>query len=265
MFLKGLQHKKAFFHSAKSPLNIFWHNTWKWLNNPNNLFNQKTKIMKAIKLVLLGILFFTSSMNAQVSINVNIGTPPAWGPTGYTDIRYYYLPDIEMYYDINTAMFIYFSNGGWVRTAYLPRPYRHYDLYSAYKVCLHDYGPNPYVYYKRHKVKYYRGYRGTPQVAINPRPRDVEYRVINDSRRDYEYRDDRRDNNYRERKHNDFRTEYRTADNGNSRNDGKSFDNGNGRGNGRDYNSGDRGNNGNGREYGGGDRGGDRGNGHGRR
>ncbi|UUC44652.1 hypothetical protein [Flavobacterium cerinum] len=206
--------------------------------------------MKAIKIVMLGILLSVSAMNAQVSVNVNIGTPPAWGPVGYTDVRYYYLPDIEMYYDINTAMFIYFSDGGWVRTAYLPRRYRHYDLYGAYKVCLHDYGPNPYLYYKSHRIKYYRGYRGPAQVTYYPRPRDVDYREVkvNHSNRDYEYRDRKE-----VRKYNDYRMDYRTADN---QNNGKSFEKAEDRGNGRNY---DRGNDrGNGRGY-------ERGNDHGGR
>ncbi len=220
--------------------------------------------MKAIQILVLGMLLSMSSMNAQVSVNINIGNPPAWGPVGYTDIRYYYLPDIEMYYDINTAMFIYFSNGGWVRTAYLPRRYRHYDLYGAYKVCLHDYGPNPYIYYKSHKIKYYRGYHGPAQVTYQPRPRGgVEYRDVRVTQpvtRDNEYRDRRE-----ERRYNDYRMDYRTADN--SQGNGKSFERAEERNNGRSYErSNDRGN-GRGHERGNdhGGRGGENGNGRGGR
>jgi hypothetical protein len=33
-------------------------------------------------------------MHSQVSVNVNIGSPPLWGPSGYSNIDYYYLPDV---------------------------------------------------------------------------------------------------------------------------------------------------------------------------
>jgi len=124
--------------------------------------------MKTIKLVTLSLLFFIAGqVEAQVAVNVNIGTPPAWGPVGYTNVDYYYLPDVEAYYDIRASQFIYFGNGRWIRNAYLPGPYRNYDLYRGYKVVLTDYrGRSPYVNFKSHKVKYYKGYKGKPQKSI---------------------------------------------------------------------------------------------------
>jgi len=126
--------------------------------------------LKTLRLILIGILFFgISSVKAQVSVNVNIGSPPQWGPMGYSDVRYYYLPDIETYYDIHTSMFIYFVSGGWIQRAYLPSRYRNYDLYSGYKVVMVDYrGNSPYTHFKEHKVKYKRGYRGPAQQNIGP-------------------------------------------------------------------------------------------------
>jgi hypothetical protein len=39
--------------------------------------------MKKFKLLALGIiLFIAGSTRAQVSVNVNIGSPPSWGPSG---------------------------------------------------------------------------------------------------------------------------------------------------------------------------------------
>ena len=47
--------------------------------------------MKNLKLIAIGILFFLSSgINAQVSVNVNIGAPPLWGPVGYAGVHYYF-------------------------------------------------------------------------------------------------------------------------------------------------------------------------------
>lgn len=128
--------------------------------------------MKTLKLALLGIGLMISSLSqAQVNINVNVGTPPAWGPAGYETVEYYYLPDVEAYYDVRSSEFIYNGNGKWIRASRLPRQYRTYDLYNGYKVVLTDYhGPSPYVHYKEHKVKYFKGYKGGPQKTIGMKP-----------------------------------------------------------------------------------------------
>lgn len=127
--------------------------------------------MKTLKLIAVGIILFASSaMQGQVAVNVNIGTPPVWGPVGHSEVEYYYLPDVESYYDVRESQFIYFGDGRWVRSRYLPRQYRNYDLYGGYKVVLNDYhGHTPYTYYKQHKVKYYKGYKGAPQRTIGVR------------------------------------------------------------------------------------------------
>src|SRR6187431_1379452 len=107
--------------------------------------------MKTIKLFIIAILCLAgSSTQAQVAVDVNVATPnvnvhigtnsrpapapapappPVWGPVGYDEVEYYYLPDIQVYYDIRLAQYIYFGNGKWIRSAYLPSRCRSYDLY----------------------------------------------------------------------------------------------------------------------------------------
>lgn len=128
--------------------------------------------MKAIKFFVIGILlFFAYSGQAQISVNVNIGSPPLWGPVGYTDVQYYYLPDVEAYYDVPSSMFIYYNGGTWVHRTYLPSRYRNYDLYNGYKVVMTDYrGNTPYTNFREYKVKYAKGYRGQAQKSIGERP-----------------------------------------------------------------------------------------------
>src|SRR5665648_937912 len=111
--------------------------------------------MKALKLVALGIvLVFASSAQAQISVHLNIGSPPAWGPSGYSDVQYYYLPDVEAYYDVNSSMFIYYEGSSWVHRSYLPSRYRNYDLYGGYKVVMNDYhGKTPYYNHREYKKK----------------------------------------------------------------------------------------------------------------
>ena len=114
------------------------------------------------------MLFASNSMNAQVSVSVNLGIQPHWGPVGYASVNYYYLPDVEAYYDIRATQFIFLSNGVWIRSSNLPRQYRNYDLNSGYKVVLNDYhGSRPYSNYRYDRVKYYKGYKkGHHQESI---------------------------------------------------------------------------------------------------
>ncbi len=128
--------------------------------------------MRILKLFLFGTAFFLAvASQAQVSVNVNIGSPPMWGPAGYSEVQYYYLPDVEAYYDVPSSNFIYLERGTWVHRTYLPTRYRNYDLYHGYKVVLTDYhGNSPYTHYKDHKYKYAKGYHGPAQKNIGVRP-----------------------------------------------------------------------------------------------
>jgi hypothetical protein len=124
--------------------------------------------MKTLKLIAVGIIFLvSSSIQAQVSVSLNIGTAPSWGPSGYSQAEYYYLPDVQAYFDIRASQFIYFGSGKWVRSRYLPRQYRNYDLNSGYKVVLNDYhGNRPYTNFHKDRKKYYKGYRVGNQRTI---------------------------------------------------------------------------------------------------
>lgn len=65
------------------------------------------------KLILTFALILTCSaytMQAQrVSVNINIGSQPAWGPVGYDYVDYYYMPDIDCYYSVNQGLFFYMN------------------------------------------------------------------------------------------------------------------------------------------------------------
>jgi hypothetical protein len=113
--------------------------------------------MKKIKLFTVFIILLGISVSqAQVSVNVNIGSRPAWGPTVTTE-EYYYLPDIDSYYDIHQSQFIYLNNGRWIRARSLPRRYGRYNLNTGYVVVLNDYhGLHPYYNFKNHRIKYYK-------------------------------------------------------------------------------------------------------------
>jgi hypothetical protein len=114
-------------------------------------------------LALAGV-FLTNLSKAQVSVNINIGSQPLWGPVGYDRVDYYYLPDVEAYYHVSRGQFIYLSNGRWIFSTSLPSRFARYDLYRGYKVVVNT--PTPYLYFKDHRAKYakYRGWMGKQKV-----------------------------------------------------------------------------------------------------
>jgi hypothetical protein len=109
--------------------------------------------------LLTGILMINVA-HAQVnlSVSVNVGAQPNWGPSGYDNVNYYYMPDIETYYYVPQHQFIYLDAGRWVFAASLPDRYRSYDLYRGYKVVINE--PRPYLHHENYRGQYahYRGY-----------------------------------------------------------------------------------------------------------
>ncbi len=136
------------------------------------------------KLILLsclvaGILGYHQQAAAQVgiSVNINIGSQPVWGPTGYDYARYYYFPDIDAYYSIPNHQYIYFDGGRQVIATALPARFN-FDLYSGYKVVINE--PRPYLHPEVCRAKYaqYRGWKG--KQAIIRDSREERYYVIKD-------------------------------------------------------------------------------------
>jgi hypothetical protein len=75
--------------------------------------------------------------------------------------------------------FVYFGNNRWVRSRYLPRQYRNYDLYNGYKVVLNGYhGNRPYAHYRNHRQRYSANYRNHSQRSIGQRHDNHRYAKI---------------------------------------------------------------------------------------
>ena len=136
-----------------------------------------------MKKLMIGtvIIFLTvaatkrSEAQVRLNVNVNIGSQPVWGPVGYDYAEYYYLPDIECYYDIPRREFIYLSGNHWVFSYSLPPRYRNYDLYSGYKVVINE--PRPYLHFNRDRDRYGK-YRGERSQLIIRNSNDPKYFVV---------------------------------------------------------------------------------------
>lgn len=130
--------------------------------------------MKKVMIVLL-LLAGSAGMqtaNAQVKVNINIGNQPAWGPTGFDHVDYYYFPDNNIYYDIVKAQYIFLRGGQWIFTNSLPSSYGRFDPYNAYKVVVND--PNPYRNNKRDITRYSK-YKGQHNPYMIRDSHDVKY------------------------------------------------------------------------------------------
>ncbi|SDX42151.1 hypothetical protein SAMN05444410_11578 [Hydrobacter penzbergensis] len=121
--------------------------------------------------LLLAAVLMSSYTEAQVRLNVNLNIGrPAWGLPDEYEGDYYYLPEIDSYYDIPHRSFIYLSDGRWVIGASLPAMYSDYDLYGGYKVAINE--PRPWYrcdYYRDRYRDYYNTYR-RPVVVDNRYP-----------------------------------------------------------------------------------------------
>lgn len=145
------------------------------------------------------ILMFTLQASAQFSVSVNVGSRPQYHNRYENPVSYYYLPEIEAYYDVNSAVFIYDSPRGWVRTGYLPEYCRNYDVNRGYKVAVSYTGRNPYVNFNYDRQRYYsNNYRNYREEYYNSRNRRNDYAAVSYNNRNNDYRNENRYDDNRE-------------------------------------------------------------------
>lgn len=107
-----------------------------------------------LSLFVFSLAFINSNdAQAQISVNVNLGNQPMWGPVGHDYVRYYYMPEMDVYYNVDSRKYTYWRGNKWVTKSSLPGHYRNYDIYRTYKVVINDHSP-------WHKHKHYKGRYG---------------------------------------------------------------------------------------------------------
>lgn len=124
--------------------------------------------------LLVGCLSFKfADAQVHVSLGVNIGVQPEWGPVGYDHVDYYYIPDVDAYYDVPAHQYVYYRNNVWVHGAYLPGRFRNYDIYHGYKVVVNE--RTPWVHNADIRARYV-GYRGHRDQVIIRDSHEAKYR-----------------------------------------------------------------------------------------
>jgi hypothetical protein len=131
---------------------------------------RKLVIMSAI--LLSSFIYKAADAQVKVSFNINVGSQPQWGPSGYDHVEYYYLPDLDMYYNVPNRTYTYLQGNRWITVNSIPQQYRNYDLYSGYKVVVNE--PNPWNRNNNYRTQYaaYRGNRN--QVNLRDYSRNVQ-------------------------------------------------------------------------------------------
>ncbi|MGZ3945350.1 MAG: hypothetical protein ACXVJB_10425, partial [Mucilaginibacter sp.] len=106
------------------------------------------KLILISAIALSGMFYNSASAQIRVHLGVNFSTPRVYIParvvvatpapvaynepaTYYGNDDYYYLPDVDAYYNVNDQCYFYNTGGAWVSAAYLPGAYRDYDWRSV--------------------------------------------------------------------------------------------------------------------------------------
>jgi hypothetical protein len=117
-----------------------------------DLYGQNLFMKKLMTLFITATLI-AASAKAQLSVNINIGTQPIWGPVGYDHVDYYYIPDADIYYYVPERVYIYRTGNAWHRTTVLPARYKNIDLYNVHKVVINNVD-KPYLNNDRYQREY---------------------------------------------------------------------------------------------------------------
>lgn len=97
------------------------------------------------------------STTSLVNQDMQYANPP-WAPAYYPGTRYYYIPDLETYYDLSNQDFVYLDNGQWFFSRSLPPFYNGYDLYNGYMIALNRDIYQPWMHHQFYVSNYPRYY-----------------------------------------------------------------------------------------------------------
>ena len=105
-----------------------------------------------IAVVFLACLPAATQAQVRVGISFNLGIQPAWGPTGYDYVENYYMPDIDVYYNVPHRLYYFYEGGRWIGRGSLPSRYGTFDHYRAHKVVMNE--RDPWLRHDSHKGEF---------------------------------------------------------------------------------------------------------------
>lgn len=146
----------------------------KIITNLNTNFNTRLlyymkKSIVIISLLVAATLALPHDSVAQFELDKkasNIKSQPVWGPVGHNYVSHYYLPEVDVYYDVNNQQFIIRDNSKWIMVNVLPKKYNKLDLYTTYKVVMPYDDPQPYKKNKQHRRENSNYKKASKQLPI---------------------------------------------------------------------------------------------------
>ena len=129
--------------------------------------------MKTFTHFIIGILLtvsINSTAQGSANIDLNLEAETILQNEMATDIRYYYYPNLQAYFDTETLTYIYSKNKEWVEAKEIPSGYMGYSVANGKKVAIVDYhGDTPFEFIDDHKKQYppqYLSKRQPPSKTI---------------------------------------------------------------------------------------------------
>lgn len=121
------------------------------------------KQIRKLTLLAFCVLFVSMFTAGNLYGNTSQATPggfenPQWAPPYSEGVRYYYLPDIETYYDIESQEFVYLYDGQWCFSRECPSVNTGFDLSNCFTIALDMNVYQPWMhhhYYVSHYPRYY--------------------------------------------------------------------------------------------------------------
>jgi len=129
--------------------------------NTQGIFLPRMKIIQILYTLFISILFtFSASLVVAQNQDQMNSAPPSWAPDydSKNPAHYYYLPDIECYYDLWNREFVYLEDGNWLFSSTLPSIYSGYDLNNCFTVILNNSVHEPWMHFHYYVAHYPRFY-----------------------------------------------------------------------------------------------------------
>jgi hypothetical protein len=114
---------------------------------------------------------FAAPIAAQAQVGMG---RPVWGPAVPAGTQYYYVPELDGYYDLAAQRYIVQRNGQWLPVATV----QGYNPANFHPVVVNYRGRQPWAQYRDHHARYYR------PVVVQQRPVVVKQRTVVVDRRD---------------------------------------------------------------------------------
>lgn len=135
-----------------------------------------------ISIALLMQSCYVHTYVAEPSV-VRHEAPPSWAPAyeNVDEVHYYYLPDIEVYYDVWRHEYVYMNQGNWIYSSNMPSYYSNYNVNDAFVVVLDRNANDPWRQHRTYVTQYPKYYYQTRYNNNNDRNNNGRMRGFNEN------------------------------------------------------------------------------------